>query len=102
MPSQPCPTPGCPNLKPCPAHPVEAWKGSKRSGHNPTAWKRVRRAALARDGHRCVKCGAPANEVDHVVNRAAGGRDELANAQTLCTPCHRAKTQAEAAGARWA
>jgi 5-methylcytosine-specific restriction endonuclease McrA len=35
-------------------------------------------------------------ELDHVVPLADGGTHELANLQTLCRPCHRAKTAREA------
>lgn len=50
------------------------------------AWKRLRAAALERDGHRCVVpgCGAPAVVVDHVVSRRAGGADALPNLRSLC------------------
>jgi 5-methylcytosine-specific restriction endonuclease McrA len=36
-------------------------------------------------------------ELDHIVPLADGGTHELANMQTLCRPCHRAKTAREAA-----
>ncbi|MCL2582960.1 MAG: HNH endonuclease [Streptosporangiales bacterium] len=51
---------------------------------------------LARDGYRCQQCGAPAAEVDHVVR----GIEDDSNLRALCVPCHRDKTQAEAAAAR--
>jgi len=35
-------------------------------------------------------------ELDHVVPLIDGGGHDLANLQTLCTPCHRSKTAAEA------
>ncbi len=35
-------------------------------------------------------------ELDHIVPLIDGGGHELANLQTLCTPCHKAKTAAEA------
>lgn len=66
------------------------------------AWKRIRRDALERDGHRCVKCGWDQGpfEVDHIQTTAEGGTDTLDNAQTLCTHCHQQKTAAEAARGR--
>ena len=35
-------------------------------------------------------------EVDHIVPLVDGGSHDLDNLQTLCSPCHRAKTAAEA------
>ena len=53
-------------------------------------WARARRAALDRDGWRCVECGHPgALEVHHVVPLDQGGAPlDLANLQTLCRGCH--------------
>ncbi len=39
-------------------------------------------------------------ELDHVVPLIDGGGHELGNLQTLCTPCHKAKTTREAAARR--
>jgi 5-methylcytosine-specific restriction protein A len=39
-------------------------------------------------------------ELDHIVPLIDGGGHELANLQTLCTPCHKRKTSAEAEGRR--
>lgn len=56
-------------------------------------WRSLRRQALERDGGRCVKCGAPAKEVDHIVEVAAGGEwFDLGNLQSLCQPCHHRKS----------
>lgn len=33
--------------------------------------------------------------VDHRIPKAEGGTDDLANLQTLCRPCHTAKTDRE-------
>ena len=35
-------------------------------------------------------------EVDHIVPLVDGGSHEMANLQSLCTPCHKRKTAAEA------
>ena len=81
----------------CPAH--RPASGSKAWAAGSTrAWRRARAAALARDGHQCVRCGQTAGlEVHHVRSRAAGGGDELANLVTLCHHHHadtqRAETQ---------
>lgn len=39
---------------------------------------------------------ATALVIDHRLPLRDGGRDELANLQTLCTTCHKAKTAHEA------
>ncbi len=52
----------------------------------------VRRAVLARDGHRCTTPGCDARhflEVHHVVPRQAGGTNKADNLTTLCSACHR-------------
>jgi biotin operon repressor len=60
----------------------------------PAVWE----AVLARDGHRCVRCGTrPGHqgrwlEVDHIIEKLDGGTDTVENLQTLCNVCHSAKT----------
>ena len=55
---------------------------------------KTRRQALDRDGSRCVKCGAPAVEVDHIIEIAIGGPEfDLHNLQSLCDSCHKEKTR---------
>lgn len=59
------------------------------------AWAK---AVKARDNYHCVRCGAGGDGVrlyaDHVVELADGGAKlDVANGQTLCAPCHAAKTQ---------
>ena len=61
-------------------------------------WPALRLQALRRDGFRCVKCGARGRlEVDHVepVRNAPERAFDLANLQSLCAPCHTAKTRIE-------
>ena len=60
-------------------------------------WLVVRRAALDRDGWRCVRClKLGVLEVDHIVRIEDGGPEyDLANCQTLCRSCHVSKTSAE-------
>ena len=55
-------------------------------------WRRLRRAALKRDGGRCTVpgCFAPAPIVDHIVTRPRGvtvpcPEDRLDNLRSLCT-----------------
>ncbi|MGY6696094.1 MAG: HNH endonuclease [Roseinatronobacter sp.] len=85
-----------------------AWQHDRRSrqarGYG-RRWERLRAAALTRDKHLCQPCKragrvAPATEVDHIVPKAKGGADTLENTQSICGPCHKAKTAREAAEAQ--
>jgi 5-methylcytosine-specific restriction endonuclease McrA len=48
-----------------------------------------RAAIIERDGGKCVHCGKPANEIDHI----AGSSSDASNLQLLCDSCHNAKTR---------
>ena len=48
--------------------------------------------ALNRDGWICRQCGKPANEVDHIIDRAIVKCDAMDNLQSLCKSCHSRKT----------
>ena len=64
-------------------------------------WKRVRRAAIERDGYRCRHCGKAAGrfEVDHIKPLSEGGAPfDLENLQPLCRPCHFDKTTLDRGG----
>jgi 5-methylcytosine-specific restriction endonuclease McrA len=50
----------------------------------------VRARVWERDGGRCVRCGQPGAEIDHI----ADDSPDLGNLQLLCADCHRAKTAA--------
>jgi len=56
-------------------------------GHVPL----TRRAVFARDGGRCVYCGAPATSIDHVVPRSRGGEHVWENVVSCCRRCNHAK-----------
>lgn len=62
-------------------------------------WRKVRRAVFDRDGWRCVLCGKAGRlECDHVIPLTVQpGQDPFDpdGLQTLCRPCHIAKTAAE-------
>lgn len=61
-------------------------------------WPALRLAAKRRDGFKCVKCSAAGLlEVDHIkrVKDAPDLAFSLENLQTLCKPCHSAKTKIE-------
>ena len=55
----------------------------------------LRFKVLRRDGHRCVLCGATAQEsrleVDHIHPVSSDGKTEMENLQTLCWTCNRGK-----------
>lgn len=52
----------------------------------------LRQQVHDRDGRRCLACGASGQgiklEIDHIIPRAQGGRDDLQNLQTLCRVCN--------------
>jgi 5-methylcytosine-specific restriction protein A len=56
----------------------------RRRGGRP--WRRLRAVVLARDRHRCVTCGRPASEVDHLDPLVLGGR-ELVEPGRLASAC---------------
>ncbi len=55
------------------------------------AWRRLRRTILERDGYRCVWCGSPATQVDHLTPKAHGGTDDPANLGASCGSCNSAR-----------
>ncbi len=50
-----------------------------------------RRAVFLRDGGRCQYCGAPAEDVDHVLPRSRGGPHHWENVVAACRRCNAAK-----------
>ena len=102
-----CRTLVAPPAKRCPEH--VGWNMSPRTASaqatNRHRWRAViRPQALARDGHQCQLrypglCVGTATEVDHIVEVADGGPDELSNARSACSPCHRRRTAVNAAHA---
>lgn len=83
-----------------------AWhKGSRHERGYGAAWVKTRARVLTRDHYLCQPCldkkrPTPATEVDHINPKAKGGTDDDDNLQAICTPCHKAKTEAEAAEAQ--
>jgi 5-methylcytosine-specific restriction endonuclease McrA len=51
----------------------------------------TRRAVFARDGGRCVYCGAGATSLDHVVPRSRGGSHSWDNVVASCARCNHTK-----------
>jgi 5-methylcytosine-specific restriction endonuclease McrA len=62
-----------------------------RGGTN-AAWRAARARAYAVYGNACLKCGNLATDIDHIVEVANGGTDDIENLQPLCNACHKAKT----------
>jgi len=72
-------------------------------GYCSRGWKLARAERLLLDHYQCQECGVVIAggrglHVDHVVPKAEGGTDLVANLQTLCRPCHSRKTTAEQGG----
>jgi 5-methylcytosine-specific restriction protein A len=69
----------------------------KRRGRSP-----ARLRILQRDNFTCNKCDESYPEtylnVDHCIPISQGGPDTDANKQTLCIPCHKAKSDTEKEG----
>lgn len=55
--------------------------------------------AFSRAAGKCELCSAPLRpghiEYDHRLPDALGGKNDIANCQVLCSPCHSAKTAKE-------
>jgi len=58
----------------------------------PDNWNQIRDIILQRDDFKCVKCNKQGLEIDHIIPVALGGTNEISNLQTLCSRCHREKT----------
>lgn len=86
---------------------MSGWKDRRGSAHSRrygAAWRKCRAAVLRRDMRLCQPCLAldrttQAEEVDHITNKAAGGRDGMENLQAICVPCHIEKDKREARAA---
>ena len=59
---------------------------------NTTKRESLRAQAFRMYGKTCNYCGEIGNEVDHVIELAAGGDDSIENLQVLCSACHKVKT----------
>lgn len=79
-----------------------AWPTTSRHARGyGTAWDKLRARILKRDNHLCQAClprPTPATHVDHIKPKAKGGDDTEANLQSLCQPCHEAKSIRDAGG----
>lgn len=109
---RPCSAPGCRALVRngrCPAHEAQRRSQLAKADKRPNArrrgaydydWEKLRRAHLAQNPD-CMKCGAPANTVDHWVAWQNGSTEEEerqamrldpGNLVSMCRSCHSRKT----------
>ena len=114
---RPCRIPGCRELVLardgyCDAHRRQSHQrynderqasGSRVKLYDSAAWKRARIAQLREYPlcHRCLALGrtTEAAVVDHVIPIKRGGAElDSNNLQSLCKPCHNAKTRQEGQG----
>lgn len=89
----------------CDKHRGEGWVQHQRglSRHQRgygSKWDAIRARILKRDNHLCQNClrngrAVEARTVDHIIPKAHGGTDADSNLQSLCWPCHKAKTARE-------
>jgi 5-methylcytosine-specific restriction enzyme A len=75
-------------------------RGNRHQRGYGKAWDQLRHQAMTRDCGLCQPClrnshTTLATQVDHIVPKAQGGSDTLANLQAICDPCHRTKTSSE-------
>ncbi|WP_429267487.1 HNH endonuclease [Paraburkholderia sp. EB58] len=80
-------------------------RGSRHARGYGSDWDRKRILVLKRDGGLCQPClrarrVTRATQVDHIRSKAEGGTDDESNLQSICVPCHKAKTARESARAR--
>src|SRR4051795_10128710 len=61
----------------------------------------TRKGVLARDGHRCAYCGAPATSLDHVIPRSRGGPHSWDNVVAACGRCNHTKADRSVADLGW-
>ncbi len=61
----------------------------------------TRKAVFARDGGRCVYCGATATSLDHVVPRSRGGAHAWDNVVSACGRCNHVKADRAVSEMGW-
>ncbi len=61
----------------------------------------TRKAVFARDGGRCVYCGAAATSLDHVVPKSRGGTHTWDNVVSACGRCNHVKADRAVADMGW-
>lgn len=84
-----CAAPGCPNVRPCPVHPVAPRLMGRRR-------KEARERVIQRDGRYCADCGrGPLADrdihIDHRLPLIQGGTNGDGNLQVTCRECNLGK-----------
>lgn len=110
-PAKACARPGCGALtheRFCAAHQAEDYRRQDERRGNSAArgydarWRKRRACGLAQEPlcRECRKRGlvVEATERDHIIAKSDGGSDGDENIQSLCKPCHSAKTAREKLG----
>jgi 5-methylcytosine-specific restriction protein A len=75
-------------------------------GYCSAAWRRIRLAVIARDGGICQLCHKLVQgddrdaHVDHIVEKADGGTDELSNLRLVHRSCHSRRHASDRLGGR--
>lgn len=66
--------------------------------------EKVRQKVFRRDNHTCTLnyegCTIRAEQIDHILNLARGGTDDIDNLTAVCLACHKVKVQQEAMAGR--
>jgi hypothetical protein len=81
----------------CPAHAstathVHAHASTATVPHGVNVPEPLRMTVIARDGNRCVRCGATEDlTVDHIFPRSLGGTHAITNLRCLCRSCNSAR-----------
>ncbi|MBC8204262.1 MAG: type I-E CRISPR-associated protein Cas5/CasD [FCB group bacterium] len=66
-----------------------------RADYGNSKYRKIRNKRLDLDYHLCVFCKAPANTVQHITYKHAGGGEGVDELRTLCRLCHDAVTMIE-------
>ena len=84
-----------------------AWQGNSPNRTRGRPWQRIRSSVLAEEPfcRWCTERGTVTVQsrsviCDHITPLAEGGTDDRANLAGMCSPCHDAKTAAEASRAQ--